>query len=589
MSLTLLQPLAVAGTAAALTPFNVAAAAAHYTDQALQSSLIFLTAFGVTRLAHVNDQPVAAWGPVLATPRRPDADTLACYLQAIQAQESVAAETPAPAAAETPALAAVETPVLTAVETPALAAVETPVLTAVETPAPAAPVGQVAPTGRIAQAQSQTLTAWAQAGLFTDWVWYFDGHTIEYTGAAAIGKTLHGTKHISVKAVDEYCLFNHLPGLTCYFPTSVPYASALRQMLAQAQAALPPAQRIRKLAFDKEGWDAELLTWLSAEQHIIPLTWVKATAPNQALLAGVPDDAFVTAAAGCTVGKSGEEQTVQRVADVDLAFAALGRQRVVVLETTRGTRLGIFTTALRPADAPLADERVMTTIAVLETMRGKQRIENDFKVRRHELASDALPSHAVQISQSTAPYDLAAAQAQATRAEQRLTKYQAARQQHQALLAQGTLGQPEFKTLETRITRLETQTVREQASLAQDLADVQTDPTTGQTTLTRASVVLDVRKLTILNLFKDHTLVALHLLAHLLGLDGAGPARLRREFLAHGDRLEFDHGNHILTVFAKPFPRARTQRAYEWLCAQLNIRPVTFMRDGIAYRVRFSW
>jgi len=83
--------------------------------------------------------------------------------------------------------------------------------------------------------------------------------------------------------------------------------------------------------------------------------------------------------------------------------------------------------------------------------------------------------------------------------------------------------------------------------------------------------------------------VALHLLAHLLGLDGAGPARLRREFLAHGDRLEFDHVNHILTVFAKPFPRARTQRAYEWLCAQLNTRSVPFMRDGVEYRVRFSW
>ncbi|MGB4805871.1 MAG: hypothetical protein WBV59_24745, partial [Anaerolineae bacterium] len=458
-----------------------------------------------------------------------------------------------------------------------------------ETPAPAAPAGQVAPAGRIAQAQSQTLTAWAQAGLFTDWVWYFDGHTIEYTGTAAIGKTLHGTKHISVKAVDEYCLFNHLPGLTCYFPTSVPYAQALRQMLVQAQAALPPGQRIRKLAFGKEGWDAELLTWLSAEQHIIPLTWVKATALNRALLAGVPDDAFVTADAGCTVGKNDAEQTVQRVADVDLAFAELGPQRVVVLETASGTRLGIFTTALRPADAPLADEQVMTTIAVLETMRCKQRIENSFKVRRHELASDALPSHAVQISQHTAPYDLAAAQAQATRAAKRLTKYQADRQQHQDLLAQGTLGQSEFKTLETRTTRLQTQTEQAQASLAQDLAAVQTDPTTGQTTLTRESVVLDVRKLTILNLFKDHTLVALHLLAHLLGLDGAGPARLRREFLAHGDRLEFDHVNHILTVFAKPFPRARTQRAYEWLCAQLNIRPVTFTRDGTAYRVRFSW
>ena len=613
MSLTLLNLLDVAGTTAALTPFNVAAADDRYTDQALQTSLLFLTAFGVTRLAHVNDQPVAAWGPVLATPRRPDADTLAQYIQAIQAQESVAAESPAPvvaespapvvaespapavaespvpAVAESPAPAVAESPVPGGAESPAPAVAESPVPAVAESPAPAAPVGQVAPAGRIAQAQSQTLTAWAQAGLFTDDVWYFDGHTIEYTGAAAIGKTLHGTKHISVKAVDEYCLFNHLPGLTCYFPTSVPYAHALRQMLTQAQAALPPGQGIRKLAFDKEGWDAELLTWLSGEQHIAVLTWVKATAPNRALLGGVPDEAFVTAAAGCTVGKGAQEQTVQRVADVDLAFADLGAQRVVVLETTRATRLGILTTAPRPAGAPLADERAMTTIGVLEAMRGKQRIENGFKVRCRELASDALPSHAMQINRHTEPYDLAAAAAQATRAAKRLTKYQAARQQHQDLLAQGTLSQQEFKTLEARLTRLQTQTEQEQARLAQDLADVQTDPTTGQTTLTRASVVLDVRKLTILNLFKDHALVALHLLAHLLGLDGAGPARLRREFLAHGDRLEFDHANHILTVFAKPFPRARTQRAYEWLCAQLNTRPVTFSRDGAAYRVRFSW
>ena len=109
LSLTLLNPLDVAGTAAALTPFNVAAADDRYTDQALQTSLLFLTAFGVTRLAHVNDQPVAEWGPVLDTPRRPDADTLAQYLQAIQAQELVVAESPAGVVAESPAPAAAET------------------------------------------------------------------------------------------------------------------------------------------------------------------------------------------------------------------------------------------------------------------------------------------------------------------------------------------------------------------------------------------------------------------------------------------------------------------------------------------------
>jgi len=554
--LTLLNPLDVAGTYPALSPLSVAEPGDHYMDRALQTSLIFLSAAGVLRLSHVNDQPIASWGTVLNTPRRPDADTLDQYLRVLQTQD--ARSVPHDDATGQPCKC------------------------------PPDPVGQVCPEGLIAQAQSQALTEWAQAGLFQDPVWYFDGHTIEYTGQARIGKTLHGTKHISVKAVDEYCLFNHVPGLTGYFPTSVSYEQALRQMLTQAQAALPPDRRVRKLAFDKEGWNAGLLEWLVA-QDIIPLTWVKDTSTNRALLASVDSHAWVEVEDAVTVGKSDQEHRVVRVADVDVAFPDLGTRRVVVLETDLGTRLGIFTTALRPTDAPLDDERVMPTLAVLNTMHHKQRIENSFKVRRHEMDTDALPTHQVHEVVKTAPYDLDKAQAQAVRADKRLDKYQADQARHAELLDSREIDQREFKTLTARTTRLQTKTQNLQDRLAQDLARVKTDAATGQAVIERTVEVLDVRKLALLNLFKDHALVILHLLAHLLGLDGAGPERLRREFFAHGDRIEFDHVGGVMTVYAKPFPRARTQLAYEQLCAQLNERPVTFVRDGRTYRVRFSW
>jgi hypothetical protein len=310
-------------------------------------------------------------------------------------------------------------------------------------------------------------------------------------------------------------------------------------MLTQAQAALPPDRRIRKLAFDKEGWNAGLIEWL-VTQDIIPLTWVKDTSTNRALLASVDSHAWVDVEDAVTVGKSDQEHRVVRVADVDVAFPDLGMRRVVVLETDLGTRLGIFTTALRPTDAPLDDERVMPTLAVLNTMHHKQRIENSFKVRRHEMDTDALPTHQVHEVVKTAPYDLDKAQAQAVRADKRLAHYQADQARHAELLDSGEIDQREFKTLTARTTRLQTKTQNLQDRLAQDLARVKTDAATGQAVIERTVEVLDVRKLALLNLFKDHALVVLHLLAHLLGLDGAGPERLRREFFAHGDRIEFD-------------------------------------------------
>ncbi len=541
--MTLLNPMDVAGTYPALSGLRVAAPGDHYTDRALQTSLLFLIADGVLRLSHVNDEPIATWGPVLDTTRRPDADTLDQYLNALKAQDGQVS--------------------------PAL-------------------VGQVCPGGLIAQTQSAALKQWAQADLFQDPIWYFDGHTIEYTGQARIGKTLHGTKHFSVKAVDEYCLFNHLPGLTCYFPTSVTYEQALRQMVTQAQSALPADRRIVKLAFDKEGWNASLIEWL-VFQNVIPLTWVKDTTTNRALLASVDLQAWVNAGDALTVGKSDHEHRVVRVADVDVAFPDLGMRRVVVLETDAGTRLGIFTTALRPSEAALNDQRVMTTPAILNAMSHKQRIENGFKVRGHEMDSNALPTHQVLERVQTEPYDLTKAQAQVSRAEKRMVRYTTDRAHHAELLESGKITPSEFKTLTARTDRLQTQTQKLQERVTQDIACVKTDDATGETVIERKSQVLDVHKLTLLNLFKDHAFAVLHILAHLLGLDGAGPARLRREFLAHGDRIEFDLERGVMTVYAKPFPRRRTQLAYEHLCTQLNERPVTFIRDGRMYRVRFSW
>ena len=111
----------------------------------------------------------------------------------------------------------------------------------------------------------------------------------------------------------------------------------------------------------------------------------------------------------------------------------------------------------------------------------------------------------------------------------------------------------------------------------------------GQTVLHTTTQVLDVRKLTLLNLFKTHALVALKILARQLGIEEAGPKRLRRAFLIFGDRVEFDHEQQTATVYARRFPRASTQQAYERLCEWLYDVPITLKRNGVSYRVRFSW
>jgi len=262
------------------------------------------------------------------------------------------------------------------------------------------------------------LRGWVTAGLVTGEVWYFDDHVVEYTGQAALGKTKHGTKHISVKAVTRYTLHNGLCSLSEYFPQSVSYAEAMRHLVSKANACLPLADRIGKLSFDRAGWDAELLSWLQDEQQIMPITWVKRTSANVKLMDAVPDEEFVTldTDAQMPVGKEGKHHVV-RVADTRLNFPQLGDQRMVVLETQADKRIGIYTTALHPGQAPLADQRTMTTIGLMDTMRFKQRLENSFKLDKHEMDSDAIPTHKTYTATLTENYDWPQAQREVSNAQ----------------------------------------------------------------------------------------------------------------------------------------------------------------------------
>ena len=518
-----------------------------YTDDQLQLSLVFLNAFGVLRVSHINDQPVHSWGIPLGTSRRPDGDTVDQYLNTILARDERKAVVPGLNVQP----------------------------------------GQVQPGGLIDRAQLCSLVYWAEAGVLTDDVWFFDGHTIEYTGQADIGKTKHGTKEKSVKAVKRFTLFNGIAALSEYFAASTTFAEAIRQMVSKANAVLPPSYRIRKLSFDKEGWDADLLRWLEEEQQVMPITWVKDTTTNRRLLADVPQSAFVSVAGAIQVGKSERIHYVVRVADTQVTFPDLGPRRVVVLETEAGTRIGIYSTALHPRQTTLDDQRAMTTIRLMDTMRFKQQVENGFKVERHEMNSDAIPTHKVYEVLQTEPYDPAQTDRKLANAQKRLQRYDEQDQQHRRLLEDEQVNKHEFDALNNRTRRLRQQTTRQVKRLTRELDDVVIDEE-GHPIRLYTTHSLDLRKLTLLNLFKNHALVALHILAQQLGLDGAGPARLRREFLPFGERVEIDHRQRTVTVYAQRFPRARMQHAYERLCALLNDLPVALERNGVGYRVRFS-
>lgn len=505
-----------------------------------------LPAWGVLRLSHISDQPVETWGVLLDKPRRPDGDTLDRLLNQIIELDEVDSDS------------------------------------AVEQR-----LGQIRPGGIIDLAQQTSFRYWVEAGLTEGDIWYFDDHVIEYTGQARIGKTKHGTKQVSVKSVNRYTLHNGLCSLSEYFPVTVSYAQAMRHLVSKANACLPPERRIGKLAFDRAGWDADLLTWLQETAGIVPITWVKRTNSNVKRLKAVNDDEFVDIDSALALGKTDQQQIVN-VADTTLDFPQLGQQRVVILATNEQKRIAIYTTAPLPDAVPLADEQGMGTVRLIDAMRYKQRIENRFKVEVNEMDSDALPTHKTYPASLTEPYDLDRAQKQLDNAQRRLDKYTVLEQQQQQLHEAGKLDKHQVNLLSQRAQRLRHKANREIETLSHEIAHVEYDQN-DQPLLSSPIEVLDVRKLTLLNLFKLHALVALKILARRLGLPEAGPERLRRSFLAFGDRVEFDYDQQIATVYARPFTRGPMQEAYERLCSELHDVPIELMHNGINYRVRFNW
>lgn len=134
---------------------------------------------------------------------------------------------------------------------------------------------------------------------------------------------------------------------------------------------------------------------------------------------------------------------------------------------------------------------------------------------------------------------------------------------------------------------MQQQTEKEIETLIQEKNRLQPDKN-GNMMLLEPTEVLDVRKLTLFNLFKLHALVALKILAGLLELDEANPERLRRSFLTFGSYVEFDHVERVATVYAARLPRHQTRQAYERLCELSQKEPIILTRKGVEYQVRFS-
>ncbi|MCP4262001.1 MAG: hypothetical protein GY774_31540 [Planctomycetes bacterium] len=540
----MLNPLDQCQSLAALSGLGLRTNADVYSDEQLHLSLILLSAWGVERISHINDQSQTEWGLLLDTTRRPDGHTLDQYLETLIAQDEIGSETTIDQR-----------------------------------------LGQIRPNGLIDQAQQASLRYWAEADLLVGDIWYYDGHVIEYTGKAAIGKTRHGTKQTSVKAVNRYTLSNGFCSLSEYFPVSVTYANALRTLLQKAQQSLPPDLQIRKLSFDREGWDTDLLAELETEWHIMPITWVKKFANNAQQLAAISPDDFVEVSE-MVVGKDDRKQ-VMALADTTCTFPHLGEKRVVVLQTNQENRLGIYTAAPHPAQTSLDDQNAISTIGLLNAMRFKQRIENLFKVDKHEMGGDNLPSQRTYPAQLTIPYDTNEARQHLEQAQTRLLKYDYQMAEQQTLCDEDRLDKHQFNYLTKRSQRLQRKAQREVDTLCQELESVQADDA-GQTYLTTETICLDVRKLTLLNLFKQHARIALKLVARQLGLDEANPTRLRRSFLAFGSHVQFDHEQKLITVHAKSFPRKSMHQAYEQYCASMWDIPIILQRNGVSYRVRFS-
>ena len=296
------------------------------------------------------------------------------------------------------------------------------------------------------------------------------------------------------------------------------------------------------------------------KRGIAPIVWIKNTAPNVACLAAIPDHAFVLVGTKMMIGKS-HQREIRRIADTKVSLPHLGDSRVVVLETSDQRRIGIYTSAPTPAETPLDDDRCMSAVDVLEALRLQQQVENGFKVDVHQMGCDAIPTHRTFTLNHVEPYDLAQAEKQLANAHRRLDKYTDRLDNViPQLQAEAALDCHDLNHLAKRNQRLQHKAQQEIELLTTEVDSVHVDDR-GTATRLLTRQLLDLRKFTLLTLFKAHALVALILLAAQLGLDGAGPDRLRREFLNHGPRVEFDHQRLIATVYAHPFPKARTQQA----------------------------
>lgn len=527
----------------AFSGLKVVAEESVYSDETFQLCLFWAQVWGVKRLSHLNDHPSEEWALPLDAPRRPNYDTVQSYLTQVLARDGfLDAEHP----------------------------------------------DQVREGGLIDTTQVETLKQWAGAGLFRGRVWYLDGHTVEYTGDESIGRTRHGTKHTSVRGVVEYCLFNWAPALSTYQPAESKLNQVIPELVTEANRHLPPDRQVRIVAFDKEGYDVALLRWFD-QQDVIPVTWLKAIAPNRKALAAVIDEEFIDLPEPLTMGKAGKEHQVVRLAETSVDITDHRPVRTVVLETDQGRRFGILTHALRPGEGALDDWRVMTTVAVLEAMRLKQQVENYYKLKRHELAGDAIPTHQVHTVTLTEAYDLEKGHSLLRRAHRQVVKYEADMERYGAAMEAEELSKQEYHTLHQRAAQLHAQSLARATQRMAELEQVTVDAATGQAQRTYQVKRLDVRKMTLLNLYKAHAYVTLKLLAEEMSLDGMGPERLRREVLAFGDQVEIDPERRVMTVYAGRIPRARARWAYEWLCYQLADCPATFSRDGVPYRLEFSW
>lgn len=576
--LSLLKPLKETGFMEAMASLQLPELE-RYSNEQIWLSFVFLSAWGVFRISHINDQLIEDWGILLDSQRRPDGDTLdQCLNRLIEMDE---------------------------VET------EASVLER---------QGQIRPGGLIDMAQQASLCGWVSAGLLEGEIWYFDCHVLEYTGKAKLGKTKHGTKQCSVKALKKYTLQNGLCSLNEYFPAHITFAEALRILVTKANNCLSDVHKIRSLGFDREGWDADLLNWLE-DQHIVPLIWVKKTVPNVQSLLEIPDEEFFTFER--PVGK-GEPQQIIRVADTEISFESLGTQRTIVLEMDDEQRAGIYTTALKPnfdVEQPLSEGNfqpilknthqkmdnqqlllegstdsvseqqllpIMTVTELFDAMRFRQRIENQFKVEMHDMGSDALPTHTTYQTHIVQSYDIVEKQKQLDNANKRLQKYAIQYQQQEQLHQTEQLDKHQYNLLNKRTKRLQQQTEQKIETITSEMDCVQSDEN-GDMVLFESVEVLDVRKLTLFNLFKLHALVALKMLADLVGLDGANPERLRRSFLTFGKYVEFNHIERVATIYVNRFPRLETRQAYQKLCELSQNESIILTRKGIEYQVRFSF